>query len=42
MGTLLIMFLSPMLLCLSFEDLNGLFGCFSSEEDTVLFINVIG
>lgn len=42
MGTLLVMVLSPTLLCLSLEDLDGLFSFFSSEEDTELFINVIG
>jgi hypothetical protein len=36
------MILSPTLLCLSLEDLYGLFGYFSSEEDTELFIKVIG
>jgi hypothetical protein len=36
------MILSPTLICLSLEDLDGLFGYFSSEEDTELFINVIG
>jgi len=34
--------LSPTLLCLSLVDLDGLFGCLSSEEDTELFIKVIG
>jgi hypothetical protein len=33
---------STTLLCLSLEDLDGLFGRLSSEEDTELFIKVIG